>query len=208
MSVFHDWPFPHMYFAKNVAYFPFNSWLSFQRLCRLLWGYSNWPTRRQRPSTGPEAHSDICIFVTVFRGPCLAERSEDWEIWFCNRANSTTEGQKKFTPLRFSENISPMADNYWLKYYTPTTCSYLCKTIKFYSTISNFDRVMQSKQRSSIKFLHFNRKIVKNRAIFKSVWSISAKNGRMTQNMPLKHGGYELHFLKSSMVVSHHLENI
>ena len=22
---------------KNVAYFPFNSWLSFQRLCRLLW---------------------------------------------------------------------------------------------------------------------------------------------------------------------------
>ena len=29
------------YFAKNVAYFPFNSWLSFQRLCRLLWGYMN-----------------------------------------------------------------------------------------------------------------------------------------------------------------------
>ena len=28
-----------MYFAKNVADFPFNSWLSFQRLCRLLWGY-------------------------------------------------------------------------------------------------------------------------------------------------------------------------
>jgi len=27
------------YFAKNVViYFPFNSWLSFQRLCRLLWG--------------------------------------------------------------------------------------------------------------------------------------------------------------------------
>ena len=26
-------------FAKNVAYFPFNSWLSFQRLCHLLWGY-------------------------------------------------------------------------------------------------------------------------------------------------------------------------
>jgi len=25
---------------KNVAYFPFNSWLSFQRLCRLLWGSS------------------------------------------------------------------------------------------------------------------------------------------------------------------------
>ena len=27
-----------MYFAKNVAYFPFNSRLSFQRPCRLLWG--------------------------------------------------------------------------------------------------------------------------------------------------------------------------
>jgi len=29
-----------VYFAKNAAYFPFNSWLSFQRLCRLLWGYA------------------------------------------------------------------------------------------------------------------------------------------------------------------------
>jgi len=27
-----------VYFAKTVAYFRFNSWLSFQRLCRLLWG--------------------------------------------------------------------------------------------------------------------------------------------------------------------------
>jgi len=36
MFVFYDWP--HVYFAKNVAYFPFNSWLSFQRLSRLLWG--------------------------------------------------------------------------------------------------------------------------------------------------------------------------
>jgi len=38
MSVFYDWPFPHVYFAKNVAYFPFNSWHSFQQLCCLLWG--------------------------------------------------------------------------------------------------------------------------------------------------------------------------
>jgi len=29
-----------MYFAKNVAYFPFNFWLSFQRLSRLLCGYN------------------------------------------------------------------------------------------------------------------------------------------------------------------------
>jgi len=30
----------HTYFAKNAAYiiFPFNSWISFQRQCRLLWG--------------------------------------------------------------------------------------------------------------------------------------------------------------------------
>ena len=40
MFLFYDWPFPHVYFAENVglAYFHFNSWLSFQRLCRLLWG--------------------------------------------------------------------------------------------------------------------------------------------------------------------------
>ena len=29
----------HVYFAKNVTYFPFKSWLSFQRLCRLLLGF-------------------------------------------------------------------------------------------------------------------------------------------------------------------------
>jgi len=31
MFVFYDWPFQHMYSAKNVAniIFPFNSWLSF-----------------------------------------------------------------------------------------------------------------------------------------------------------------------------------
>ena len=28
MFVFYDWPFPHVYFAKNVAYFPFNCWLA------------------------------------------------------------------------------------------------------------------------------------------------------------------------------------
>ena len=42
MFVFYDWPFPlHTCVGllwKNVAYFPFNSWLSFQRLCRFLWG--------------------------------------------------------------------------------------------------------------------------------------------------------------------------
>jgi len=46
MFVFYDWPFSHMYFVKNVAYFPFNSWLSFQRLCRLLWGFQIRPTNK------------------------------------------------------------------------------------------------------------------------------------------------------------------
>ena len=27
MFVFYDWPFPHVYFSKPVAYFPVNSWL-------------------------------------------------------------------------------------------------------------------------------------------------------------------------------------
>jgi len=36
MFVFYDWPFPHVYFAKNAAYFPFNSWLSFQRLIIII----------------------------------------------------------------------------------------------------------------------------------------------------------------------------
>jgi len=51
MFVFCDWPFPHVYFAKNAAYFPFNSWLSFQRLCRLLWGF---PTESNSESYGQE----------------------------------------------------------------------------------------------------------------------------------------------------------
>jgi len=42
MFVFYDWPLPHVYFAKNVAniMFPVNSWLSFERLCHLLCGYT------------------------------------------------------------------------------------------------------------------------------------------------------------------------
>ena len=40
MFVFYDWQLPHVYFAKNIAYFPFNSRLRFQRLCRLLRGCS------------------------------------------------------------------------------------------------------------------------------------------------------------------------
>jgi len=43
-----------VYFAENVAYFHFNSWLSFQRLCRLLWGFSNKPEHTHtHPFNGP-----------------------------------------------------------------------------------------------------------------------------------------------------------
>ena len=42
MFVFYDWPFPRVYFAKNVAniIFPFNSSLSFLQLCHHLWGFT------------------------------------------------------------------------------------------------------------------------------------------------------------------------
>ena len=46
MFVFYDWRFPHVYLANNAAYFLFNSCLSFQRLCRLLWGYCLWTEKR------------------------------------------------------------------------------------------------------------------------------------------------------------------
>ena len=40
MFVIYDWPFPHMCTLQRVQPIClFNSWLSFQRLCRLLWGY-------------------------------------------------------------------------------------------------------------------------------------------------------------------------
>ena len=45
--VFYDWPLQHMWVAKNVAYFPFNSWVSFQQLCRLLWGFLLHTTNRK-----------------------------------------------------------------------------------------------------------------------------------------------------------------
>ena len=49
MFVFYDWPFPHVYFAKIVAYFSFNSWLSFQRLCTAGPGVTRViSTRRQK----------------------------------------------------------------------------------------------------------------------------------------------------------------
>ena len=54
MFVFYDRPFPRVYFAKNVAYFPFKSWLSFQRSCRLLWGLIiKDPTKAMRFATPP-----------------------------------------------------------------------------------------------------------------------------------------------------------
>ena len=59
--VFHDWPFLHTCSLLCISLF--YSWLSFQRLCLLLWGYITYTysyatqkksvERMRRPSLGP-----------------------------------------------------------------------------------------------------------------------------------------------------------
>ena len=68
----------HVYFAKNVAYFPFNSWLSFQRLCRLLWGFllntGNCTLMCQWQAYLWDFHSiDCCIWQVLMMIPALSE---------------------------------------------------------------------------------------------------------------------------------------
>ena len=58
-----------MYFAKNVAYVPFNSWLSFQRLCRLLWGWLSAPSGRNIRPLFPY-HLDTPLSFILLR-PCI-----------------------------------------------------------------------------------------------------------------------------------------
>ena len=62
---------------------------------------------------------------------------------------------KHFTPLRFSENISPMTVNFQMKFYTPIVCSFIRWVTKFYSFVSNSDKVMPHKVRPSSECLHF-----------------------------------------------------
>jgi len=47
---------------------------------------------------------------------------------------------KKYLPKNFG-NISTVTENFYIKFYTPILCLYLCKITKFYSVISNFDKV-------------------------------------------------------------------
>jgi len=45
MFVFYDWPFPHVYSAKNVTYFPFNYWLSSQTVLVESVSLNSWRCR-------------------------------------------------------------------------------------------------------------------------------------------------------------------
>jgi len=38
MFVFYEWPFPFANNVANIVFFSFNSWLSFQQLCRFFLG--------------------------------------------------------------------------------------------------------------------------------------------------------------------------
>jgi len=72
----------HVYFAKNVAYFHFNSWLSFQRLCRLLWGYHFYfvdSNHASNSSVIPVPYWHVCLFWTPRR------RQPPWCIGLLNR---------------------------------------------------------------------------------------------------------------------------
>ena len=73
MFVFYDWPFQHMYSAKNVAniVFPFNSWLSLTTMSCLLWGYAI--STADVASHWPLAATEF-VFISVSK--CKAER--DW----------------------------------------------------------------------------------------------------------------------------------
>ena len=89
----------HVYFAKNAAYFPFNSWLSFQRLCRLLWGYNHGQTNTQththtdkqtrssqyfEPISGRRGNKSRCVIsVSILRCGCTACHEDQF------RCNST-----------------------------------------------------------------------------------------------------------------------
>jgi len=65
---------------------------------------------------------------------------------------------KFFNTLMFSGNISQRLR---VTLYMPTVCSYLRKTIKSYSVISKYDKVMPHYVQLSSEFLHFTWKNAK-----------------------------------------------
>jgi len=77
----------HVYFAKNAAYFPFNSWFSFQRLCRLLWGLHCYQaalharSAKMWPIVTVVAWSvSLCLSVHASRSLCLLDTIMIWGL--------------------------------------------------------------------------------------------------------------------------------
>ena len=112
-----------MYFAKNVAYFPFNSWLSFQRPCRLLWGstlMSCYKTQlvqlaMRKTLTSTEPRSSSAVFpgsrqpVARRRGICsTADRTaaDEYQQYSQNSINQSVfvyYGMTKYRPTTRSK---------------------------------------------------------------------------------------------------------
>jgi len=70
-----------VYFAKNAAYLPFNSWFSLQRLCRLLWGYHVYfvdSNHAPNNSVIPVTSWHVCLFWSARR------RQPPWCIGLLN----------------------------------------------------------------------------------------------------------------------------
>jgi len=63
MFVFYDWPFQHMYSAKNVAniVFSFNSWLTFSDNIVSFMGICYIYCRRRKPLTARSYR--ICVYI-------------------------------------------------------------------------------------------------------------------------------------------------
>ena len=70
-----------MYFAQNAAYFPFNSWLSFQRLCRLYGdvGYEYCSSGAPR-SVIEYWLPFMCMYTGWWRGTVVERRSLTGEL--------------------------------------------------------------------------------------------------------------------------------
>jgi len=62
----------HVYFAKNVvAYFPFNSWLSFQRQCRILWGLSLTISKDGASQPGAQLSQRKSVMLLCYQWLCI-----------------------------------------------------------------------------------------------------------------------------------------
>ena len=108
----------HVNFAKNVAYIAFNSWLSFQRLCRLLWGFSCKQASRS--------------FTTVFCKDCTSPTRPQWTGWKERRwkhlPNDKLHWALRVDPVTPNVNYS-VADRgaeYWDERVCVCLCVFVC----------------------------------------------------------------------------------